>query len=62
MIDANVFKKKLIDDNNKAIKSWALENGIDVDRLRNILNGRVKPTEKETAMINNYAESEGSNE
>lgn len=55
MIDSKAFKKKLIDD-EKTMKQWALENGFDIDRLRNILDGRVNATDEEIEAINKYAE------
>jgi len=54
MIDIKAFKKKLIDD-EKTMKAWAFENNFDIDRLRNILDGRVKANDEEIAIINSYA-------
>jgi hypothetical protein len=55
MIDSKAFKKKLIDD-EKTMKQWALENGFDIDRLRNILDSRVNATQEEIDKISKYVE------
>ena len=55
MIDSKAFKKKLIDD-EKTMKAWAVENKMDIDRLRNILDERVIPTVEEIKKITKYAE------
>jgi len=54
MIDSKAFRKKLIDD-EKTMKAWANENGMDIDRLRNILDGRVNATAVEIETITLYS-------
>jgi len=41
------------------MKAWANENGMDIDRLRNILDERVNATESEVKKINDYSGVEG---
>ena len=53
-IDSKAFRKKLIDD-EKTMKAWANENGMDIDRLRNILDGRVNATAVEIETITLYS-------
>ena len=53
-IDSKTFRKKLIDD-EKTMKAWANENGMDIDRLRNILDGRVNATAVEIETITLYS-------
>jgi hypothetical protein len=55
MIDSKAFRKKLIDD-EKTMKAWAFENSYDIDRLRNILDGRVNATDEEIEKIKKYVE------
>lgn len=52
-IDVKAFRKKLIDA-EKTIKEWSSVNAIDYDRLKNILWGRVKPSEEEIQKINSF--------
>lgn len=52
-IDSKEFKKRLIDD-DLTMKRWALENGFDIDRLRNILEERVIPRPDEVLKLNQY--------
>lgn len=49
------FKKKLI-DKDITIKKWCQENGIDRDRMNNIKNGFVQPTEDEVRKISLFIE------
>jgi len=48
------FRKKLIDD-ELTLKEWAIQNGWDYDRLKNLLRNVVKPTDEEIETINNYS-------
>ena len=57
-IDSKAFRKKLIDD-EKTMKALANENGMHIDRLRNILDERVNATESEVKKINDYSGVEG---
>lgn len=55
MIDEIGFRKMLVEE-KKTIKQWCLERGYDVDRIKNVLRGVVKPTDQEIDAINKYAE------
>lgn len=57
MINEAGFRKRLIDDGNKTIKQWCIENGLDVDRVKNVIRGVVKATAEEIEKINKYAEN-----
>ena len=56
MINESGFRKRLIDDGNKTIKQWCIDNGFDVDRIKNVIRGVVKATDEEIEAINKYAE------
>ena len=49
------FKGNLI-IKGKTIKDWCSENSIDIDRYRNIRNGRVQATEEEITQFNKVLE------
>jgi len=54
-LNVKEFKKKLIDD-EKTMKQWSVENGFDLDRLKNIIYGYVKPKDEEIEKIKKYVE------
>ena len=53
--DWNQFRAKLM-MNGLTIKGWCKDNGLDLDRYRNIQQGKVNPSEDEIKLFKSVME------